>query len=151
MPKVDKTLAQLEGPALFSYQWLLADPASWGVLLTVNTCEVPLQQVSLWQFHYPKWLSKVLEKLDGVVYQVNDGCPLSWKEPSWIWCPSYCCFGADWEDRSDPQQKILRKRWVKFLGHVINAEKIRADSQKTTALQWMSPLRLSQKFTNSWE
>ena len=152
MQKVDETLAQLAGAALFSK--LDVNSGFWQIPLaeesrSLTTFVTPFGRyrfnklpfgISSAQELFQKWISKVLEGLDGVVCQVDDVLD----------------FGKDQAEHDTQVIAALEriekagvtlnkdkcefwKRQLKFLGHLIDAEGIRADPEKTGALQDLAP------------
>ncbi len=152
MPTVDETLAQLAGAALFSK--LDANCGFWQIPLAeesrpLTTFVTPFGRylfnklpfgISSAPELFQKRMSRVLEGLEGVVCQIDD----------------VLVFGKDQSEHDarvtaaleriekagmtlNTQKCEFRKDQVKFLGHVIDTNGIRADPEKTAALRDMAP------------
>ena len=137
MPKVDETLAQLPGAALFSK--LDANSGFWQIPQAMESGSLTTFVTSFGRYHFNKLpfgisstpelfqkrMSKFLEGLDGVVCQVDD----------------VLVFGKDQAEHDarvtaaleriekagftlNKEKCEFRKRQVKFLGHLIDAEGI---------------------------
>ena len=137
MPKVDETLAQLPGAALFSK--LDANSGFWQIPQAKESGSLTTFVTSFGRYHFNKLpfgisstpelfqkrMSKFLEGLDGVVCQVDD----------------VLVFGKDQAEHDarvtaaleriekagftlNKEKCEFRKRQVKFLGHLIDAEGI---------------------------
>ena len=51
----------------------------------------------------------------------------------------------------NPDKCEFNKKTVKFLGHLVDANRIRADPEKTSAILKMEPPRTFQSFGGLWE
>ena len=152
LPKVDETLAQLAGAKIFSK--LDANSGFWQIPLSqpsrlLTTFITPMGRYSFNKLpfgisgapeHFQRRMSELLTGLQGVLCQMDD----------------ILVFGKDQaehdqrleavlrriEDASvtlNPQKCEFNKDKLTFLGHVIDAEGISADPEKTEAIRKMSP------------
>ena len=152
MPEVDETLAQLAGARVFSK--LDANSGFWQIPLAeesrlLTTFVTPLGRfcfnelpfgISSAPELFQKRMSKVLAGLEGVVCQIDD----------------VLVFGKDQAEHDKRLVAVMERiekvgitlnsekcefsrDHVKFLGHQIDAEGIRADPDKTSAIQQMEP------------
>lgn len=148
MPNVDETLAKLAGAALFSK--LDANSGFWQIPLAAESRPLTTFVTPFGRYHFNKLpfgissapelfqkrMSRVLEGLEGVVCQVDD----------------VLVFGKDMAEHDarviatlermanagmtlNSAKCEFRKKQVKFLGHLVDASGIRADPDKTAALQ----------------
>ena len=154
IPKVDETLAQLAGATLFSK--LDANSGFWQIplapesrlLTTFITPEgrycfnkLPFGISSAPEL-FQKRMSKILSGLEGLVCQMDD----------------VLVFGANQDEHDkrltaaleriekagvtlNPDKYEFNKRTVKFLGHLVDENGIRADPEKTSAILKMEPPR----------
>ena len=154
LPKVDETLALLTGARIFSK--LDANSGFWQIPLSeqsklVTTFITPyrwycfnkmLFGISSAPEHFQKRMSRILEGLEGVVCQIDD----------------ILVFGKD-QDQHDAQLMVVLRRiqsagvtlnkdkckfsmsQASFLGHIIDETGIRADPEKTAAIQNIEPPR----------
>ena len=151
LPKVDETLAQLTGAKVFSK--LDANSGFWQIPLSeesrlLTTFITPVGQfcfnklpfgISSAPEHFQKRMSAVLCGLEGVVCQMDD----------------VLIFGRDQQEHDarlfnaltkisnagvtlNPEKCEVSKNSIKFLGHVIDANGIYPDPEKTRALHQMS-------------
>ena len=152
LPKVDDTLAQLSGAKLFSK--LDANSGFWQIPLSkksrpLTTFITPFGRywfnkmpfgISSAPEHFQKRMSKILAGLHGVLCLIDD----------------VLIFGSDTEEHNErltaalkrietagvtlnPSKCQFGKRQLKFLGHLIDHEGIRADPDKTSAITEMEP------------
>ena len=152
LPKVDETLAQLAGAKIFSK--LDANSGFWQIPLSqssrlLTTFITPMGRycfnklpfgISSAPEHFQRRMSELLTGLQGVLCQMDD----------------ILIFGKDQSEHDQRLEAVLRriedagatlnpqkcefsKDKLTFLGHVIDAEGIRADPEKTEALRKMSP------------
>ena len=128
IPKVDDTLAQLAGTALFSK--LDTNSGFWQIPLAEDSCKLT---TSLWLFQ--KRMSSVLEGLSGTVCLMDH----------------VLVFGANQAEHGarlpaalervqaagvtlNPNKCEFGKSSIKFLGHIIDESGIRAYPEKTSAI-----------------
>ena len=149
LPKVDDTLAQLAGAQVFSK--LDANSGFWQIPLAKNsrhltTFITPFGRycmpfgISSAPEHSQKRMSEILSGLDGVLCLMDD----------------VLVFGKDKEEHDErlmaalkrieaagatlnPSKCEFRKQQLKFLGHLVDGEGIRADPNKTSAITEMKP------------
>ena len=145
LPKVDETLALLTGARIFSK--LDANRGFWQIPLSEQSygryCfnKMPFG-ISSAPEHFQKRMSRILEGLEGVVCQIDD----------------ILVFGKD-QDQHDARLMVVLRRiqsagvtlnkdkckfsmsQVSFLGHIIDETGIRADPEKTAAIQNIEPPR----------
>ena len=152
LPKVDDTLAQLAGAKLFSK--LDANSGFWQILLPPASRLLTTFITPSWRYcfnklpfgissapeHFQKRMSKILTGLDGVVCQMDN----------------VLGFGSDRTQHDARLFAVLQKiesagvtfntqkcvfcnTMIKFLGHVIDQTGIRANPEKTLAIQEMKP------------
>ena len=152
MPKVDETLAQLTGAKIFSK--LDANSGFWQIPLLKTsrplTCFItPFGRyqynklpfgISSAPEHFQKRMSAILSGLEGFVCQMDD----------------VLVFGKDQKEHDtrltavlkrieasgatlNPQKCEFSRKTLKFLGHLVDAEGVRADPSKTAAIREMSP------------
>ena len=152
LPKVDDTLAQLAGAKWFSK--LDANSGFWQIPLSpesrlLTTFIIPSGRycfnklpfgISSAPEHFQKRMSKILAGLEGVVCQMDD----------------VLVFGSDRAQHNARLLAVLKRiesagatlnaqkcvfgvTSVNFLGHVIDQTGIRADPEKTLAIQQMKP------------
>ena len=85
-------------------------------------------------------MSKVLEGLDGVVCQVDDVLVFRKDQAEH---DTRVIAALEWIEKAgvtlNKDKCEFQKRQVKFLGHLIDAEGIRPDPEKTAALQDLAP------------
>ena len=154
LPRVDDTLAQLAGARLFSK--LDANSGFWQIPLSqesrlLTTFITPMGRycfnklpfgISSAPEHFQRRMNELLQGLPGVLCQIHD----------------ILVFGKDRVEHDqrlraalarietagvtlNPQKCEIRRNTLIFLGHVINADGIRADPGKTKASMKMSPPR----------
>ena len=152
MPKVDETLAQLTGAKVFSK--LDANSGFWQIPLSessrpLTTFITPIGRyyfhklpfgISSAPEHFQKRMSAILSGLEGVVCQMDD----------------VLVFGRDQTEHDTRLTAILKRiesagatlnpdkckfsrKTLKFLGHILDEDGIRADPEKTTAIREMKP------------
>ena len=152
LPKVDDTLAQLAGAQVFSK--LDANSGFWQIPLAKNsrhltTFITPFGRycfnkmpfgISSAPEHFQKRMSEILSGLDGVLCLMDD----------------VLVFGKDKKEHDErlmaalkrieaagatlnPSKRKFRKQQLKFLGHLVDGEGIRADPNKTSAITEMKP------------
>lgn len=152
LPKVDDTLAQLSGAKLFSK--LDANSGFWQIPLSpssrlLTTFITPVGRFCFNKLpfgiasapeHFQKRMSRTLSGLSGVVCQMDD----------------ILVFGSDRAQHDTRLLSVLQriesagvtlntqkcefgKTSIKFLGHVIDENGIRADPEKTAAIRGMKP------------
>ena len=152
MPKVDETLAQLTGAKIFSK--LDANSGFWQIPISKTsrplTCFIT--PFGRYQFnklpfgissapeHFQKRMSAILSGLEGFVCQMD----------------VVLVFGKDQKEHDTPLTAVLKRieasgatlnpqkcefscKTLKFLGHLVDAEGVRADPSKTAAIREMSP------------
>lgn len=150
IPRVDDTLAQLAGAKIFSK--LDANSGFWQIPLSkksqlLTTFVTPFGRfcfnklpfgISSAPEIYQKRMSQILEGLPGVLCLIDD----------------ILIFGQNQEEHDarlqsvlkrlqgkvtlNPEKCVFSQRSVKFLGHLIDEHGIRADPEKTAAIQNMS-------------
>ena len=154
LPRVDDTLAQLAGARLFSK--LDANSGFWQIALSQEsrlrtTFITPMGRycfnklpfgISSAPEHFQRRMNELLQGLPGVLCQMDD----------------ILVFGKDRVEHDqrlraalarietagvtlNPQKCEIGRNTLIFLGHVINADGIRADPGKTNAIMKMSPPR----------
>ena len=154
LPRVDDTLAQLAGARLFSK--LDANSGFWQIPLSqesrlLTTFITPMGRycfnklpfaISSAPEHFQRRMNELLQGLPGVLCQMDD----------------ILVFGKDRVEHDqrlraalarietagvtlNPQKCEIGRNTLIFLGHVINADGIRADPGKTNAIMKMSPPR----------
>ena len=152
LPKVDETLAQLTGAKVFSK--LDANSGFWQIPLSqpsrlLTTFITPMGRycfnklpfgISSAPEHFQRRMSELLTGLQGVLCHMDD----------------VLVFGENRDEHNQRLEAILRrvkeagatlnsekcefcKETITFLGHVIDAEGIRADPEKTEAISKMCP------------
>jgi len=152
LPKVDETLAQLAGAKIFSK--LDANSGFWQIPLSkpsrlLTTFITPMGRycfnklpfgISSAPEHFQRRMSELLADLEGVLCQMDD----------------ILVFGRDQAEHDrrliavlarieeagatlNPQKCEFSRTTLKFLGHIIDSEGIRADPEKTDAIMKMSP------------
>ena len=152
LPKVDETLAQLTGAKVFTK--LDANSGFWQIPLTqrsrlLTTFITPGGRycfnklpfgISSAPEHFQKRMSHILEGMDGVLCQTDD----------------VLVFGKDQAEHNtrvtavleqiqtagatlNPSKCEFGKSSLKFLGHIIDQNGIRADPDKTAAIREMQP------------
>ena len=152
LPKVDDTLAQLSGAKVFSK--LDANSGFWQIPLSqpsrlLTTFITPMGRycfnklpfgISSAPEHFQRRMSEILAGLEGVLCQMDD----------------VLIFGRDQAEHDrrleavlmriekagvtlNPQKCEFRKDKLTFLGHVIDANGITADPEKTKAIVEMNP------------
>ena len=152
LPKVDETLAQLAGAKIFSK--LDANSGFWQIPLSkpsrlLTTFITPMGRycfnklpfgISSAPEHFQRRMSELLAGLEGVLCQMDD----------------ILVFGRDQAEHDrrliavltrieeagatlNPQKCEFSQTTLKFLGHIIDSEGIRADPEKTDAIMKMSP------------
>lgn len=158
IPKVDETLAQLSGPTVFSK--LDANCGFWQIPLTPNSRPLTTFITPFGRYCFNKLpfgissapelfqrrMNQILEGLEGVLCLMDD----------------VLIFGKDQEQHDAKLMVVLErlaaagvtlnsekcefaKSRVKFLGHIIDREGIRADPDKTAAvLQMRTPQNVSE-------
>ena len=151
IPKVDSTLAQLAGAAVFSK--LDTKSGFWQILLSedsklLTTFIIPFGCYAFNKLPFgiastpeifQKRMNRILEGLDGVVCMMDD----------------ILVFGKDHDEHDNCPRKVLErlesanvtlntskcefgKDTVKFLGHIIDGRGVRADPEKTEAIRGMA-------------
>ena len=164
MPKVDETLAQLTGAKVFSK--LNANSGFWQTPLSessrpLTTFITPIGRyyfhklpfgISRAPEHFQKRMSAILSGLEGVVCQMDD----------------VLVFGRDQTEHDTRLTAVLKRiesagatlnpdkcefsrKTLKFLGHILDENGIRADPEKTTAIREMKPLQISLRCGGLWE
>ena len=152
LPKVDETLAQLSGATVFSK--LDANSGFWQIPLAeklqlLTTFIAPFGRYCFHKMpfgifsapeHFQKRMTQMLPGLDGILCLMDD----------------VLVFGKDRTEHDERLTQVLRKvaatgvtlnpqkcefgkEQLKFLGHIIDREGIRADPDKVTAITEMKP------------
>ena len=152
LPRVDETLAQLSGAKVFGK--LDANSGFWQIPLAkqsrhLTTFITPFGQycfnklpfgISSAPEHFQKHMSKILEGLEGVLCLMDDilvfgGNAAEHDERLKAVLTQIAAAGAT----LNPTKCEFSKSKLKFLGHIIDQQGIRADPDKTTAIIEMKP------------
>ena len=150
LPKVDDTLAQLAGAKIFSK--LDANSGFWQIPLAKNSRHLTTFLTPFGRYcfnkipfgissapeHYQKRMNKILDGLSGVVCLIDDilvhGTSKAEHDRN-LEAALKCIQSAGITLNKDKCE--FGKETIKFLGHVINAEGISPDPQKTAAIKKM--------------
>ena len=152
LPKVDETLAQLAGATVFSK--LDANSGFWQIPLAessrlLTTFITPIGRfcfnklpfgISSAPEHFQRRMSELLSGLEGVQCQIDDIVVFGKDSAEHDRCLEAVLSRIEQAGATlNPEKCEFNRKSLTFLGHVIDADGIRADPAKTEAIRKMSP------------
>lgn len=152
LPKVDETLAQLAGAKIFSK--IDANCGFWQVPLEersrlLTTFITPFGRycfnklpfgISSAPEHFQKQMSRILSGLDGVLCQMDDVLVFGKDKPEHDARLTAVLGRIEAAGATlNPAKCEFSRDSLKFLGHMVDRDGIRADPEKTAAIQDMQP------------
>ncbi len=163
MPSTDHTLAQLGEAVIFSK--LDANSGFWQIPLSEKSSRLTTFITPFGRYRFlrlPFGITSAPEIFQKRIWQVLEGLP-----GQACHLDDILIFGRTQEEHDrnleaglsrlrgagvtlNKEKCVLSKRSVKFLGHIIMSDGIKADPVKVTAIQEMAEPKMSQTSANSW-